>query len=139
MARVTSYQVLRDTSMTANVSSETSFGTAAVGFSYTFFVPQGLITDRNRARPILECECRNPASRESLLTFRIGGADVIGLTVRGQESKQIREVFDWRSLSTQPLTPGTGVPVTATYGGTGSRTMRLSDIVIWYQIETDEA
>ena len=142
MARVAAYQVLQDGRERPNLPSADAYWTpGARGYEYTFFVPQGLITNRNRARPILECLCRHRPRRDTKLIFSMGGTEVITVNLGRYEKETAREVFDWRTVNNGVLTPGAQVEMRARFAPTegGDRDTYLSDIVIWYQIDTDLA
>ncbi|MEL6920486.1 MAG: hypothetical protein AAFO77_05595 [Pseudomonadota bacterium] len=121
------YQALKDT------PAVTSYAPSGLGDRitpfYVFRVPNGMITNSNRARPIIQF---NATSRRKVtVSARLDGRRIASRQVKGGEHVFISEIFAWQDFAQDRLTPGTQLQLSFT--GLNRYAAQISDVVIWYQ------
>ncbi|MEL6435281.1 MAG: hypothetical protein AAFP99_00665 [Pseudomonadota bacterium] len=124
------YQALKDSPV---VTAYAPYGLGGLEYAtFTFVVPNGLITNRNRARPIIQF---NASSRRKVtVTAHLDDVRVVAREVNGGEHKFISELFAWQHFPQDRLAPGTELQLR--FNGVNRYAAKVSDIVIWYQTDS---
>ncbi|SHH13113.1 hypothetical protein [Marivita hallyeonensis] len=121
------YQVFRDTPAVAHYAP---YGLGDLVFTTFYFrVPNGLVTNSNRRRPVMHANVTNKGG----VTFRatLNGVLLVSRSLGRNSNVFVSEVFDWRTVVPDGAQPGDELA----FRFSGDHNLRLSDAVIWYHVE----
>ena len=117
-------------------------GTVAVPLEFTILLPSNLITDSNKGRPVFQCRMATLDHHGGSLTKYVDWSGTINgvpfFTAkhpRGRENVGVPvpfwEIAQWEPILDSGATLGSSVTLVIT----STTVVRLSDIIVWYQVE----
>ena len=93
-----------------------------------FTVHTDAVVDRSDAAPVLGYQCRPLSDEPAALRIDISGDSIEHVTVSVNTVRAMWKTFDGNLLH-----PGLGADNNVKFRNTGAGSIRISDVIVWYQ------
>src|SRR5262245_25095187 len=119
MPRIADYAVVR--------SAPFDLGPGEESNAMTFTIHSDLVENGNEG-PVLSYQCRPLSDQGAALRIDISGDSIESVTISVNTVRAM-----WKTFAGSLLHPGLGADNNIKFRNTGSGSIRVSDVIIWYQ------